>query len=836
MGLVMGVAHHACADPVWAWSSEYSRFHIVLSENAHPAEQKAAEWFQRHWKTTTGHRLDISDKPRPRHINVWIGMTDNPYADPATAPKNDGVIMRTVSRANRMNQVGDPEDRNLILYGGSPRGSVYAVWEFFKQQMGMRWLALDAFRVPLPPETLPTINFRHEPPFWYRDISYRAYVSTPWKASQGRVNGFWSRLDEEYGGHISYVGGFEGAGHTFHLFVSPDIYFEGHPEYFAEIDGVRRADGQLCLTNPDVLQITIENAREQLRNRKPYERILSISQMDFFWFDSWCTCHTCAALDAREGSHSGTIIHFVNAVAQALEDEFSDVYVDTFAYQYSRTPPKHVRPRDNVIVRLCDFEADFSRPLTDRRSKQNRAFVHDLKKWARITEHLFVWDYTQNWYSHQGPHPNIHVLQPNISLFARLGVEGVLEQASWESPHSDYEYLKGYILEHALWDPKSNGNDLYNEFIALYYGEAAPYIDEYQQLIRERTRHVQLHLNNRMTWMDYETVEKAQAIFHEAFKHTTDPVTLERLNYAYLPVQYAALVCPPRVFRSADTYTFVRPPSQTFDEYWDMLMQYGVTRLEDWPIELFRERLNGKTPPRHEVQPIEKLVSNHLEIWVVPGMGGKIVRGRSLTKSQDWLTGYIDPLSQRGIIEDRIVLEEDWLTPIDQPYSILEQTEMSLTMETTLSNGLRILKHITLDSDQPRMSIKMTYTNTTAETMSLRAQLHPQWSLPSHNANPALWTQAETTWTKQKRAVQPMHVSANTTGRWAIRSAGHTLLNTVSATDNLILEFRAASDGTGIAMNINLNRPSLAPGDSASVTCTYTWTKKSPARLPANMD
>ena len=41
----------------------------------------------------------------------------------------------------------------------------------------------------------------------------------------------------------------------------PIKYFDTHPEYFSEIGGERVKDSQLCLTNPEVLQIAIENTR-----------------------------------------------------------------------------------------------------------------------------------------------------------------------------------------------------------------------------------------------------------------------------------------------------------------------------------------------------------------------------------------------------------------------------------------------------------------------------------------------------------------------------------------------------------------------------------------------
>ena len=57
---------------------------------------------------------------------------------------------------------------------------------------------------------------------------------------------------------------------------------------------------------------------------------------------------------------------------RGLEPEFPQVAVDTFAYQYTRRPPKTIRPRPNVIVRLCSFECNFREPLDH---PSNAAFI-----------------------------------------------------------------------------------------------------------------------------------------------------------------------------------------------------------------------------------------------------------------------------------------------------------------------------------------------------------------------------------------------------------------------------------------------------------------------------
>ena len=76
---------------------------------------------------------------------------------------------------------------------------------------------------------------------------------------------------------------------------------------------------------------------------------------------------------------------------------------ETLAYQYTRKPPRLVRPRPNVIVRLCWIECSFVRPLTTGR---NATFRKDLEGWTKIAGRLYVWDYVTNFSNYVQPHAN----------------------------------------------------------------------------------------------------------------------------------------------------------------------------------------------------------------------------------------------------------------------------------------------------------------------------------------------------------------------------------------------------------------------------------------------
>lgn len=831
--LCVATGANALTQRDWLPQDDLAHVHVVLSADASEPEQVAAHRFREHWLGVAGFKVSESSEPMPDAVNVWIGSAVErtfPAEFAARNPTADGCFVLTLSARAGLHGTG-----HLLLAGGGPRGTLYAEWSFFERFLGVRAFAPGLIDYPKLVSGISHIDWRYEPPFEYRDTNYRAFLQTPWLASVNHLNGQWSALHERLGGHIGFVHGLAGHGHTFHHFVNPEEHFDEHPEYFAEIDGERIKEAQLCLTNPDALAITIDRARRYLREAPPHERILSISQMDYFWFDSWCTCTNCRAIDEAEGSHSGTIIRFVNAVAEAIEDEFPDALIDTFAYLYSRKPPELTRPRNNVLIRLCAIEADYGRPLRDWRSKDNREFLRDLKAWRKIARHLWVWDYTQNWRAFQAPHPNVHALQPNLALYKKLGVDGVFEQASPYGPHSDFEFLKGYLLGHGLRDPDFDWQAEYHAFLNTYYGEAAPYIDEYQRLLRDRVQEWggPVYFVNDLEWIDADTVERAQQIFAQAFNATNDPEIRERLRAARLPVQYAALICPPRIAQTPDAYVFTRPPGPTFDEYWAELMALGVTHLNDYPIDVLRTRMAGETPPRFEAAPIEKLRNDQFEVWVVPARGGAVVRWRERNTGRDWLRGYDFIRYPRSRIQDFATTDEDrWTEPValQQPYDVVERADGSILLQTTLDNGLNLRKQIALRADA--IEVKLTFENPGDEPLVPKiAQVAEYWSAPS--GSPSFWVRPDNTSAYSKTSSLDDHAEEQGVALRFVRDGRTVALDVATGGGEATVGIERDPESPFTTLRADLGRQPLAPGEVRDMVIVHTLTGTRPDRLPA---
>ena len=456
---------------------------IVVPDNAPAAVRYAAEELRDFTEKTTGVRLEIFgmggrfvETPLPKKAVVLEVESGK------SPPKKNGP---TVQRFNG-STVQQPdafrihvEGNRLRISGGSPRGVLYGVYELLERFAGCRWYASwhtvaparDRIEVPSGLDETHVPAFAMREPYWFDVRENQAF------AARLRVNSrSWRTFDEKFGGNPWRFGGGLGSCHTFDTLLPPDQYFDAHPEYFSLVGGRRIKDRtQLCLTNPDVLRIVTSNVLERIR-KDPGAKFYGVSQNDWFNF---CECPDCKAVDDEEGSHAGTMIRFVNAIAEAVEKEFPDALIETLAYQYTRKAPAKTRPRRNVVPCLCTIECDFARPIDESPFAENAAFLKDIADWSRISDFLYIWDYTTDFGHYLLPWDNVHSLQGNLRLFRDNNAKAVFEQGDSQGRHADFAELKAWLLAKWMWNPDLPMEPLLDDFFAGYYGKGAPFVREY---------------------------------------------------------------------------------------------------------------------------------------------------------------------------------------------------------------------------------------------------------------------------------------------------------------------------------------------------------------------
>lgn len=469
-----------------------SAYIIVYGQDATPSEKTAASELQKYLLRISGAELPVvTDSTPPAEKEIVVGKTNREYSGQfdRKAFKNDGFVICTVGK-------------KLFVVGGEKRGTLYGVYTFLEEYLGCRFYTRHVEKIPHTPtvEIAEITEDKQTPQFLFRDIAWYDYTFTDISVKRKVNFCTWDReLPEEVGGGISYTGC---GGHTFFLLVDPDTYFDMHPEYFSMNEkGVRVRDRQLCLTNPDVLAIAKKSARKLLREH-PDAAIISISQEDT---TGACLCENCKKVYKEEGgAFSGAVLRFVNEIARDLKDDYPDVWVDTYAYSYTRSAPTKTKPDENVMIRLCTMGCCFSHTHDKLCKTQSGAaptyldgtgntFPEDMDAWGAISENNFVYDYSTNFQHYFLTFPDLHNLQYNINWYAKNNAIGVMMEGNSHSKSGELGDVRSYLLSKLLWKPTMDREEYdahMDDFLQGVYGSGGKYLRKYIELAEELTKDI----------------------------------------------------------------------------------------------------------------------------------------------------------------------------------------------------------------------------------------------------------------------------------------------------------------------------------------------------------
>jgi hypothetical protein len=436
---------------------------VSITAGESSVEQLAADELKKH---LSARGVEINENGLPITLTIDSSLGDDAY-------RIEGV-------ANVTDEQNNEEYVNIIA--GNGRGVFYGVVRFLEDFVGVRYFTYELETYLDVPVALPeTISINYTPVFEYRYTSWYAMSKDPLFCLKSGMNGNHGGITEELGGHMSYAAGL--GVHTLGVLCETTYPY---PAYAPNP----------CLTDPEVFATVLKNVRAALE-KDPTVNIISISQNDK---EEYCHCERCAAIDEEEGSPAGTLLRFVNAIAEDLEADYPDLIIDTLAYKYTRKAPTKTVPRDNVCIRLCSIECHFNHPLTTESCKTCSAFREDIIAWNEICDNLYIWDYTTDFSYYISYFPNLHVLRKNMEFYADHHVKGMFEQGNGQGLSGEFGELRAYLLAKLMMNPYMTNEEYYNhmdEFLAGYYGAGweniRAYINQLSALANIGTGHTIYH-------------------------------------------------------------------------------------------------------------------------------------------------------------------------------------------------------------------------------------------------------------------------------------------------------------------------------------------------------
>jgi streptogramin lyase/REP element-mobilizing transposase RayT len=534
-------------------SKKQADYIILLPANPPVVDQKAASILAFQLKQMTGANFSVVREgaavPAPRNI-ISVGRTE--------LLKKSGLGERNLDLGKEGYAIA-AKGKNLFLFGGKMRGAIYAVSALLEEDLGCRWYSSDGIARTPRRETLrfrPTL--RHfVPELEIRDPYYFDAFDPDWSL-RNKTNSAYAPVLAEAGGHAKTPAGY--FTHSYEVMVPKEKYFKDHPEYFAEIDG-KRNPAQLDLSNPNVLRLCVEAVKKALRDN-PGSQYISVSPNDGY---GYCECQYCSAIDKAEanveGSKSGSLIKFVNQVADAIAPEFPDVKVTTLAYLGTFMPPKTLRPRKNVSIQLCTDSHAWKYQFFF--VTETQVFQNAMKAWNKIGAEIHIWDYTTDFVHYLVPLPNMPVVTENMKFYLQHGATGIMLQGTYNTIAGDQSPMRSWVWAKQLWDISRDTRALMQDFIYGFYGTAAEPIWKYNDMLWQRweTNHSKPHdltvespkednplrpqapISAPPDWsfLSPEFMNKSRDFFAQAEALAKEPVTLKRVKIAKLSILYVEL-------------------------------------------------------------------------------------------------------------------------------------------------------------------------------------------------------------------------------------------------------------------------------------------------------
>lgn len=645
-----------------------SNYSIVIGIDASPSELHGADELQmflqiisgaylpimRENETITGPAIFLGNSGKLQLIDNTINFQDL---------GKEGFVIKTTGE-------------HLILAGGKLRGSMYAVYSFLEEKLGCRWYSSKVSHIPkISTITLGELNETQKPAFESRDPFWFDTFDADWSA-RNKCNGSTARLDAKRGGKVIYEGV-----HTFNMFIPHDSYFESHPEYFSELNRHRTFEqSQLCLTNPEVVGITRYKVLDWMKTR-PEINIYGVGQNDYR--AGACECIHCKPIDDREESHAGTLIYFVNKIAEYTEKYYPEKMIGTLAYHYTVNPPKYAKPGKNVNIRLCHMTSVYgcdAHPVTD--CSQNMRFANDLRGWHKVTDNIYIWDYLTDFQHYMLPKPSFFATKKDLMFFRDMGVDGIFEQGAYESFGGSDAELQAYIEAKLMWNPNRDLYEIMDDFLNGYYGPAAKPIRKYYDMMYNKVFGEWLHFPiNPQPTADYissDVLAKADEYFDEAEQLAKgNPEIAYRVEAARLWIRYAKLAKPLehviedgnyKPLPSVDAAARLRE----LESYMETCRNHGITLLEEYGTP--REQLIKSYYSTYKIVTLE---NTNLKVDIIPGLGGRILQIKNKNTNRNLL---------------RIASSKESGYPAPKGYSdgVLAVDELDYTIEKS-NNGSKIV-------------------------------------------------------------------------------------------------------------------------------------------------
>lgn len=442
----------------------------------------------------------------------------------------------------------------------SYNGTLYGVYDWLEDTIGYRCYAEDEI-VYEELDTIPLYEFdvTYRPSIDIRDVAYKDFTYSSL---------YRYRMYEQDNNH----GVWNSFAHTMvSQYLPYTTYGTEHPDWYT-VNG-----DQLCLSNEGVINEMIAQVKAKL-DVFPDRNYVTLGREDN---GTMCTCSKCTETVAKYGgNYSGLELEFTNKVAKGVDaliaTEQPDRKLTYFFFAYGPTlnapmtydeTSKTYKPiyentevYENVGVLIAPISMDFAKTPQD---SANQAAYESMKAWSELMgrKNIAIWNYCLGPYAYMFNFNNFGVVQEYYRFYEEIGAKLIYDQGNYDSAIPTFAALRVYCQAQLGWDSSQNYDDLADDFMRHYYGEAYEAMRKYYDFIRTYYQYLDDHdyttghvfflyddknlwplgtVQTLMSYMDegLEAIETIKDSDPERYEQLYNRVQRERMSPIYMMLQY----------------------------------------------------------------------------------------------------------------------------------------------------------------------------------------------------------------------------------------------------------------------------------------------------------
>jgi hypothetical protein len=342
------------------------------------------------------------------------------------------------------------------------------VCEFAERFLGVRWLFPGPLGEDVPKQNALRFELkepiRGQPGFAVRSVAYLGESDREITSRYVPVLD-WMKHQRLTNGLHPFVTGY---GHSWDDYLKPADFAE-HPEWKPSSGNFER-NGKVtffCTTAPGLVELFAKRVIETM-DRNPKREMSSISPTDGGGF---CACERCKPLldidPHGKLSHARAMLTFYQRVGEIIARERPGRRLGGFVYYNYQYPPANA-PKLTDNVSLCWAPLNYYgygllKPL------YRAEFENVMKRWSKITPHLFYHNYSTWMRSfHGAPLPvSLDILRRELPTAAQNKAWGarMVGTSAWGA-----NAPINYLLAKQLWNPQLDVSAALNEWLERAYG------------------------------------------------------------------------------------------------------------------------------------------------------------------------------------------------------------------------------------------------------------------------------------------------------------------------------------------------------------------------------